>query len=273
MKVRILTIGDKIRGIVRGTRRIDDIDEGRRGRERPQMKGRHEGRPEEPVEGGRVDGRILRAEQRWGQAHGSVVVENRLRGRHGRRWALSGRRDDTIDRERLARGRRWLRLPFGLRLFPGPQDRERCLEHVFVELGELEALPSAEEGAVLEHVEGGRVEGPVGALPGAVGAPWDLDEAVVEGEVVPQGVLPALGVAPVVREALRDEAVDVREGQHLLRRAPDRHRREGDVRVGGLLVAVRLATGPRHRWGRLLHHFAFELLGMQLQDTEVRMVI
>ena len=46
--------------------------------------------------------------------------------------------------------------------------------------------------------------------------PGDLDEALVEAEVVPDGVLPALLVAPVVREVLDDKFVDAVQGQALL---------------------------------------------------------
>ena len=44
-----------------------------------------------------------------------------------------------------------------------------------------------------------------------------LDKALVEAEVVPDGVLPALLVAPVVREVLDDEFIDTVQGQALLR--------------------------------------------------------
>jgi hypothetical protein len=54
------------------------------------------------------------------------------------------------------------------------------------------------------------MQGPVGSLSRAVGPPRDLDEAIVEGGVVPQRVLPALRVAALVRETFRDEAVDIR---------------------------------------------------------------
>ena len=123
---------------------------------------------------------------------------------------------------------------------------ELALEAVLVGGAELEALPAAEEGAVLEHGDGARVERPEGALARAVGAARDLDEAVVEAEVVAQRVLPALRVLAVVGEVVHDELVDVGEGQHPLGRVPQRHRRQRDVRVGRLLVAVRLATRPRH---------------------------
>lgn len=87
---------------------------------------------------------------------------------------------------------------------------------------------------------------PVGALARSIRPPGDLYKAVVEGEVVPERVLPALRVPAVVREAVRDEPVYVRQRQHLLRAAPDRHRRQAYVRVRWLLVAVRLARRPRH---------------------------
>lgn len=121
----------------------------------------------------------------------------------------------------------------------------QLLVHV---LGQLEPLPPPEEAAVLEHVEGGGMQRPEGALPGAVRPPGDLDEAVVEGEVVAEGVLPALRVAAVVREAVGDEAVDLGERQHLLRGTPYGHGRQGDVRIGRFLVSVRLARRPRHIW-------------------------
>lgn len=63
-----------------------------------------------------------------------------------------------------------------------------------------------------------------------------------------QGVLPALCVAAVVWEAVGDEAVDLREREHLLRGAPYCHGRQGDVRVRRLLVSVRLSRRPRHIW-------------------------
>ena len=60
------------------------------------------------------------------------------------------------------------------------------------------------------------MESPVGAFARSVRPSRDLDEAVVETEVVSQGVLPALSVLPVVGEVVHDELVDLGEGQHLL---------------------------------------------------------
>ena len=76
---------------------------------------------------------------------------------------------------------------------------------------ELESLSPPEQRSVLEHGDGFGVEGPVGALAGPVGTPGDLDEAVVEAEVVPQAVLPPLGVLSVVGEVVHDELVNITE--------------------------------------------------------------
>ena len=78
------------------------------------------------------------------------------------------------------------------------------------------------------------MESPVGALARPVRPSRDLDEAVVEAEVVPKGVLPALGVLPVVREVVHDELVDLGEGQHSLLTVVEGHCSECYVGVGGL---------------------------------------
>lgn len=56
------------------------------------------------------------------------------------------------------------------------------------------------------------MKGPIGALSRSIRATGHLDEAVVEAEVVAQGVLPALGVLAVVGETVGDELVDIAEG-------------------------------------------------------------
>lgn len=73
-----------------------------------------------------------------------------------------------------------------------------------------------------------------------------LDEAIVEGQVVPQGVLPSSRVLPVVREAVSDEFVNLGERQHLVPRGPYRHRRKRYVGVRRFLITVGVARGPRH---------------------------
>lgn len=57
----------------------------------------------------------------------------------------------------------------------------------------------------------------------------DLDEAAVEGQVVPDGVLPGSLVRPVVRKPLHDELVDARQSDALLGALLDRHGDESDV--------------------------------------------
>jgi len=98
----------------------------------------------------------------------------------------------------------------------------------------LEALSSTEETAVVEHVLGGWVEGPVVALTRVAGLPGDLDEAVIEGEVVSDAVLPGGKPLSVVGKPVHDELTDSAQGQALVRRLENGHRDEGNVRIGRL---------------------------------------
>lgn len=82
------------------------------------------------------------------------------------------------------------------------------------------------------------MQGPVAALAGPVLASWHLDEAVVEAQVVSQGILPLVRVHAVIRKLVHDELVDLAERKHLLIAGLDCHRRQRDVRVWGLLIAV-----------------------------------
>ena len=79
---------------------------------------------------------------------------------------------------------------------------------------------------------------PVAALAWLVGRAGDLDEAVVEGEAVSDGVLPALLVLAVEGEEVHDELVDLAQRAHLARVVLDGHRDKRDVRVGRLSVRV-----------------------------------
>lgn len=81
---------------------------------------------------------------------------------------------------------------------------------------DLEALTATQKAPIFEHVTTVWMESPEAAFSRLVGASWDLDEAVVEGEVVAERVLPALCVLAVVRETIHDEFVDVTERKHLL---------------------------------------------------------
>ena len=114
------------------------------------------------------------------------------------------------------------------------QGLQLLFQSIFFVRVKLEPLPPSEERAVLEHGDGLGVKGPVGALARPCGVPGHLDEAVVEAEVVSQGVLPALSVLPVVGEVVHDELVDLGEGQHLLVTMVKRHGSECYVGVGWL---------------------------------------
>lgn len=98
----------------------------------------------------------------------------------------------------------------------------------------LEAFPAPQEAAILKHVLGVGVKGPVVALAWPAGLTWDFDEAVVEGQIVADGVLPLLGVVPVEGEAFSDELVDAPKCEPAVGRVGDRHGDEGDVAVRGL---------------------------------------
>lgn len=111
---------------------------------------------------------------------------------------------------------------------------------------QLEALPPTQEAAVLEHVPTHGMQGPITALSGAVRASGDLDEAVVKGQVVAEGVLPALSVLSVERKVVHDELVDLVQRQHLLVRTLNRHGSQGNVGVGRLLLLVAVSTRSRH---------------------------
>jgi len=93
---------------------------------------------------------------------------------------------------------------------------------------------------MFKHIGAVGIEGPKGALSRRPFLPGHLDETFVEAEVVPDGVLPALAVVPVVREALHDEVVNAVEGDFALVGRVDGHGDEGDVRVGWFLVVLRV---------------------------------
>lgn len=90
------------------------------------------------------------------------------------------------------------------------------------------------------------MECPEAAFAGLVRAPGDFNETVVEGQVVAQGVLPALGVLSVVRKAIHNKLVNFAKGEHLLRTALDSHGGERNVGVRRFLVAVSVSSGSRH---------------------------
>lgn len=75
----------------------------------------------------------------------------------------------------------------------------------------LDLGPSVSALKVIFH--GGEVKGPVGAFPGLVGGAGHLVEVLVEGEVVPNRVLPADPSGFVVRVIVLDPVVNLVEGE------------------------------------------------------------
>lgn len=98
------------------------------------------------------------------------------------------------------------------------------------------AAPQLAGRAADEHVVARRVEHPVVALARVVVVARYLHEALVEGQVVADGVLPALLVLAVVGEVLHDELIDAIERQALLGTLPDGHHDERVVAERRLLV-------------------------------------
>jgi len=91
---------------------------------------------------------------------------------------------------------------------------------------------------LLEHVLAGRVEGPVVPLALPAALPRDFDEALVEAQVVPDAVLPALLVLLVEGELGDDVLVDAGQGEALLGALADGHGDKRDVGVRRLLGRV-----------------------------------
>ena len=73
----------------------------------------------------------------------------------------------------------------------GVQGAQLCLQGLLLLLLESEPLPPPEQGTVFEHLDCLGVECPVGALARPRGVAGDLDKAVVEAEIVSEGVLPS----------------------------------------------------------------------------------
>lgn len=102
---------------------------------------------------------------------------------------------------------------------PGPRRRRPPSAAARGACGLLPAGQAALEALLVavvppEHVARVGVQGPEGALAGLVGRAGHLEEAVVEGQRVADGVLPAL-VLPVEGEEVHDP-VDLAQRQHLL---------------------------------------------------------
>ena len=107
-----------------------------------------------------------------------------------------------------------------------------CLRSV-----QLESFGASQEAAICKHVTTAGMQRPVVAFARPTGRARNFDEAVVEAEVVADGVLPALLVRFEVGEAFHDEGVDYAEHHHTGSGTLQCHGDERDVRVWRLDVS------------------------------------
>ena len=114
---------------------------------------------------------------------------------------------------------------------------------------DLPLCPSPAEVSLLKVVDTGGVNRPVVALP--VGRPARLDEAVVQGEIVPDRVSPSGSPVAEVKVVVQDVLVDVCQHQLLLNTAQDSHAYQPDV---GVLRLGLLREGHPEQAGVQLGH-------------------
>ena len=95
----------------------------------------------------------------------------------------------------------------------------------------LVPLPPPQERAVVKHVLGQGVQGPEVPLAGVARLSWHLDKAVIETQIVADGVLPLGELFLVIREPLLDKLADAAEGEPLVGGLEDGHADQGDVGV------------------------------------------
>lgn len=86
------------------------------------------------------------------------------------------------------------------------------------------------------------VQGPVVALAWVIIRSGYLHKALVEREIVPDGILPALLIFSVIREVFHDVVIDTTEGQLPFWTRPDGHHYQSVVGKRRLLVLGLLVT-------------------------------
>lgn len=95
----------------------------------------------------------------------------------------------------------------------------------------FESFSSAQKTAVVKHVLGCRIKGPVVPFARVARLSRDLDKAVVQGQVVPDRVLPSGELLLVVWKLVADEVADTAESQFLHRALENGHGYESDVGI------------------------------------------
>ena len=79
-----------------------------------------------------------------------------------------------------------------------------------------ESVPPPQETPILEHLRAGRMKLPEVSFPRRAVLAGHLDEAVVETEVVSDGILPRGPALAVVGELLDDVVADLAQREHLV---------------------------------------------------------
>lgn len=105
----------------------------------------------------------------------------------------------------------------------GEGSHYRAIPQDVVRRRPLVSLPASEKATIIEHILRKRIQGPVVALSRVSRFARDLDEAIVERQIVPDGVLPGGKLVVIIGEAGHDEFADAAQRQLLLRRLQDRH--------------------------------------------------
>ena len=79
----------------------------------------------------------------------------------------------------------------------------------------LESLPSSKKGSIIKHIVTVRIQGPVASLARLLVVPGHLDEALVQGQVMANGILPALSIYPIIRKLVHYKIINLKiEGGH-----------------------------------------------------------
>lgn len=87
----------------------------------------------------------------------------------------------------------------------------------------LVSLATPQEAAVIEHVFGKGIQRPVISLSRIARFPWNFNEAIVQRQIVPYGILPRWKFVVIIRKPGHYELADATKGQLLLRRLQYRH--------------------------------------------------
>lgn len=115
----------------------------------------------------------------------------------------------------------------------------------------LEATTTSQEWTVVEHTSWVRIECPVAAFARFFVVARDFDEALVQTEIVSNGILPALLVISVVRIFVHDVLIDVAQRYFAIGRRIDGHCNQCNVRIRRLYHFFVLMRTAECVWRRI----------------------